>query len=143
MADFIYCGTEPPVGAAGTQQLLLGPLNAIWCPPARVPVQPSDNDRVWLVWRPSAATAPVVLGGGRVAVTDNGRVLWTNATLPGVRPAARALGYGGPTNMAFLHLTGVVSPPGQPPVNLGTIATGLNVASAQQVQALTQLLVVP
>jgi hypothetical protein len=63
--------------------------------------------------------------------------LWTNATLPGVRPAARALGYGGPTNMAFLHLTGVVSPEGQPRVNLGTITTGLNVASAQQVQAIT------
>ena len=31
MADFIYCGTEPPVGAAETQQLLLGPFNAIWC----------------------------------------------------------------------------------------------------------------
>lgn len=66
MTDFIYCGTDPPVDAAGTQQLLLGPCSAIWCPPMRLPVEPSGGDRVWLVWRSALAPTPLVLGGGRI-----------------------------------------------------------------------------
>jgi hypothetical protein len=42
--------------------------------------------------------------------------------------------------MAFLHLTGVVNPQGQPPVNLGAITAGLSIANPQQVQLLTQVL---
>lgn len=140
MADLIYCGTDPPVDAAGTQQLLVGSHSAIWCPPMRLPVQPSDGDRVWLVWRSAPAAVPLLLGGGRITVTDNGQALWRNSTLPGVRRAAIALGYGGPTNMAFLHLTGVVSPQGQLPVNIGAVSAGLNVATPQQVQLLAQIL---
>ena len=143
MADFVYCGINPPVDAAGTQQLLLDPFNAIWCPPAKLRMQPALGDRIWLVWRSSATRMPVLLGGGRVAITENGRVLWTNATLPGVRPAAMALGYGGPTNMAFLHLTGIVSPQGHPPASIGAISNGLNLASPPQVQVLTKLLPIP
>ena len=139
MGDFIYCGTEPPVGVTGTQQLLLGPFNAIWFPLFR-PLRPANGDLIWLVWRSSTTAVPLLLGGGRVSNTDDGRIVWTNATLPGVRPAARALGYGGPTSMAFLRLTGVVSPQGLDPVNVGTITSGLNIASAQQVRVLTQRL---
>lgn len=144
MADFIYCGTEPPVGADGTQQLLVGPHNAIWCPPANLPVEPAEGDRVWLVWRANARSTPVLLGGGRVLITNEGEVLWTNRTLPGVRPAAQdpAIGYPGPTNMAFLHLGGVVAPEGQPAVTLGAIENGLNQASAAQVHSLSQLLAI-
>jgi hypothetical protein len=140
MADFIYCGTEPPVGVAGTQQLLLGPFNAIWFPPAGPATEPANGDLIWLVWRSSPTAVPLLLGGGRVATTDNGRIRWTNATLPGVMPAAEALGYGRPRNMAFLRLTGVVSLQGLHPANVGTITSGLNIASAQQVRVLTQLL---
>src|SRR5207249_470187 len=112
MADYVYCGTEPPVGAAETRSLLLGSFHAIWCPPAHITADVTKGDRVWLVWRSSPTAVPVLLGGGRVAVTHEGRALWTNATLLGVRPAAEALGYRGPTNMAFLHLTGIVTPLG-------------------------------
>ena len=87
--------------------------------------------------------SPWVPGGGRIITTDEGEVLWTNRTLPGVRPAAQAVSYPGPTNMAFLHLGEVVAPEGQPPVNLGAINTGLNPATAQQVHQLSQLLPIP
>jgi hypothetical protein len=140
MADFIYCGTEPPVGVTETQHLLLGPFNAIWFPPAGLATNPAQGDLIWLVWRSSPTAVPLLLGGGRVATTADDRIRWTNATLPGVRPAAEALGYGGPRNMTFLRLTGVVSPQGLPPANVGIIASGLNIASAQQVRVLTKLL---
>ena len=143
MADFIYCGTMPPVDANGTQQLLLGPFGAIWYPPPRLHKEPALGDRIWLLWRSSAKSVPVLLGGGRALMSRTGRPLWTNATLRGVRPAAIALGYGGPANMAFLHLTSVVHPQGQPRARIGTISNGLNITSPRQVQVLTQLLTIP
>jgi hypothetical protein len=143
MADHIYCGTIPPVDAVGTQALLTGPHHAIWSPPHFMPHHPVANDRIWLVWRSGAVTDPVVLAGGRVLATDDGDILWTNATLPGVVPAARGLNYRGPTNMAFLHMTGVVAPEGRPTVNLGAIDSGLNHANEQQVLALTAVLDIP
>lgn len=77
-------------------------------------------------------------------MTPQGGVLWTNRTLPGVRPAAEALGYEGPANMAFLHLTGTVSPAQLAPVpNLGAFANGLNEASAAEVTVLGGVLVIP
>ena len=137
MADFIYCGTGRYVNATGTQQLLLGEFNAIWYPPdSRLTI--SQHDRVWLVWGPAS---PVLLGGGRVAADPTGNVLWTDNTLPGVAKAAQSLGYPGPPTMDFLKLTRVVSPVGQPPLTLGVVLkAGLNVASDQQVQALTRLI---
>ena len=140
MTDFIYCGTDPPVGASDTQQLLLGPFNAIWYPPPRLSIEPSAGDRLWLVWQSSPDAVPLLLGGGQIRVTDDGRALWTNATLPGVRPAAEALGYGGPTNMAFLHLAKVVSLQERPTVNIGQISSGLNVATPLQTQQLNRAL---
>ena len=140
MADLIYCGTDPPVGADGTQHLLLGRYNAIWCPPIRLPFEPSEGDKLWLVWRSSPEAVPLLLGGGRVTVTDEGRALWTNRTLNGVRAEAEALGYSGPTNMAFLHLAGVVRPQGRPPVDIGQTLAGLNVATPLQTQVLSQIL---
>lgn len=145
MADYIYCGTEPPVGACGTQKLLLGTYNAIWYPPPRraLSEKPATGGRVWLVWRSRATVQPVLLGGGRIRITDECNVLWTNRTLRGVRPEAQAIGYPGPSSMAFLHLCHVVSPYGRPAVNIEVITTGLNVASVEQVQILTQLLDIP
>jgi hypothetical protein len=141
--DLIYCGTDPPVSADCTQQLLLGSCNAIWCPPIRLPFEPSEGDRLWLVWRPSPDAVPLLLGGGRITVTNQGRALWTNRTLQGVRAAAVAFGYPGPTNMAFLHLTGVVGLHGRPPVGIGQISSGLNVATPLQTQVLSQILPIP
>jgi hypothetical protein len=140
MADFIYCGTDPPVGAVGTQKLLLGPYKAIWYPPPWLAVEPAAGDQLWLVWRSSPDAVPLLLGGGRIRVTNDGRALWTERTLTGVRATARGLGYGGPSNMAFLHLTDVVEPHDQPPVNIGQISSKLNVATPQQTQLLTQVL---
>ena len=143
MVDYVYCGTEPPVDAGGTQQLLVGPFNAIWCPPWGLRAVPSGGDRVWLVWRANPKAVPLLLGGGRVLITGDGSVLWTNVSLPGVRPAAKQLHYGGPPNMAFLHLSDVVIPAGMPPVNVGGISPGLNVATPQQVGVLSHVLPIP
>ena len=142
MTDYIYCGINPPVDADGTQELLLGPCKAIWYPPQRSSVEPSAGDRLWLVWRSSPDAVPLLLGGGRIRVTNSGQVRWTEATLPDVRSAARALGYGGPSNMAFLHLEDVADPQGQPPVNIGQISPGLNVATPAQAQLLNQALLI-
>jgi hypothetical protein len=141
--DYIYCGTDPPVGADGTQDLLVGSFNAIWCPPFIVAVEPKVGERLWLVWREKDEAVPLLLGGGRLLATDHGRIFWTNASLPMVRPAAQNHGYRGPANMAFLHLAGVVSTAKRPPVNVGTIRPGLNVASPQQVAMLSQILPIP
>lgn len=96
MANFIYCGTDPPVGAEGTQQLLIGPFNAIWFPPGGPAIEPAKGDLIWLVWRSASGAMPLLLGRGRVVTTGDGLIRWTNRTLPGVRPAAEALGQGGP-----------------------------------------------
>ncbi len=149
MADYLYCGTPDQVPAVQTQALLQGQHHAIWCPPHRlipwhVTTQPANGDRVWLLWRSTRGAAPLLLGGGRIVMTPQGGVLWTNRTLPGVRPAAEALGYEGPANMAFLHLTGTVSPAQLAPVpNLGAFANGLNEASAAEVTVLGGVLVIP
>ncbi len=144
MADYVYCGTEPPVDAGGTQQLLVGPFKAIWYPPhSRLRAEPSGGDRIWLVWRAYPMAVPLLLGGGRVLITGDGSALWTNKSLPGVRPAAEQLGYPGPTNMDFLHLSDVVIPAGLPTVNVGGISAGLNVATPQQVGVLSHVLPIP
>lgn len=140
MADFIYCGTDPPVGADATQHLLRGEFSAIWCPPIGRHVVPAANDRVWLVWRPEAQTEVLLLGEGRIRITENNTPFWNNRTLRGVRLAAEALGYGGPTNMEFLHLSEVVTHADRPSINLGVINTGLQSANVQQVQRLSALL---
>jgi hypothetical protein len=106
----------------------------------RLPAEPSTADRVWLVWRASPDVHPVLLGGGRIVTTDEGRGLWTNRTLVGVVQAARRLGYGGPTNMTFLHLTDVEISRSRPAVDLGDIAPELNFATTQQVRLLEDLL---
>lgn len=142
MVDYIYCATDPPVGAAGTQQLLLAPWNAIWYPPPRQGGQPSVHDPVWLVWR-SGDSGLHLLGGGRVLLTDDGSLLWTNRAHPGVSQFARGLGYGGPSNMAFLRLENVVTPQNHLLVNLGQLPSKLSVASSQQAQLLTQVLPIP
>jgi hypothetical protein len=143
MRDYIYCGTEPPVGVDGTQDLLVSSFNAIWCPRRRVAVEPKPEERLWLVWRNNDGAIPLLLGGGRLLAPDYSGIFWTNASLPGVRPAAEGLGYRGPTNMMFLRLTGVVIPAKRSSVNVGTIRPGLNVASYRQVDMLSQELPIP
>ncbi len=82
-------------------------------------------------------------------MTPQGELLWTNRTLPGVRPAAKALGYNrgtpeDPTNMTFLQLTGTVFPAQLAPVpNLNAFANGFGQATAAQVSVLSSLLAIP
>lgn len=98
------------------------------------------GDRLWLVWRENGETTPLLLGGGRLVATDDARILWTNATLPGVRNAAQQLGYGGPTNATFLHFTSVVSPAERLAIDIGRINPGLNIATPHQVETLSNLI---
>ncbi len=91
MTDWIYCGTDPPAGAASTQSLLRT-HQAIWCSPPGLrawPGTPAAGDRLWLVWRGTAPDSFVVLGGGvllraprELYQTD---LLWTDPDLPGLR----------------------------------------------------------
>jgi hypothetical protein len=64
---------------------------------------------LWLVWRAAAAAQPVLLlGGGRIEQSPRllfqTNLLWTDPDARGLRAAAEALGYGGPTSMTFLRL---------------------------------------
>lgn len=143
MADLLYCGTDEQVSAAHTQSLLQGAHQAIWFPPSARRAVAVVGDRLWLLWRGQLA-APVLLGGGRIVTAPNGSVSWTNATLPGVRAAAVGLGYGGPTNMAFLHLDGTVFPSQVIAVSgLGQIPSGLSSATSAQTGILSGLLHIP
>ena len=148
MVDWIYCGSDSAVDAAGTQRLLRT-HQAIWCSPPGLrpwPGTPQPADRLWLVWRESTtALAVLLLGGGRIAQAPRSLfgtiLLWTNPDAPGLRAAAELLGYKGGNAMSFLRLQAVVFPAGQPSVQgLGGIDNRLNVATAAQVTALSALL---
>ena len=141
MADWIYCGTDPPVDAGGTQALLRA-RGAIWCPPPGMrpwPGRPRPGDRLWLAWRDPGKGSTVVLGGGRLV--GNGRekfgtdVLHSDADAPGVRDEARKVGFGGPNNMSFLLLRDVAFPRGDANEvpGIGAVATGLSIATSGQV----------
>lgn len=144
MPDYIYCGSKRHAKAGRTQELLVGEFNAIWYPPmARVTPPPVACERVWLLWRADDTAGPLLLGGGRILTDNEGNALWTNRTLPGVRPAAEAMGYAGPLNMAFLRLNNVVAAEVHSVDNLGIIRMGLRVATDAQVQVLEQLLKIP
>jgi hypothetical protein len=68
-------------------------------------------------------------------------VNWTNRTAPGIVTAARALNYGGPTNMGFLRLNQVHVTTDMPIAQgLGKLPIGLSVASPEQIGALNALL---
>ena len=139
----IYCGT-PPVSALNTVGLLESPLHAIWYPPGARRLQPSEGDKVWLVWKEKADGHAIVLGAGRLRATSDGDVIWTNRTAPGVRELAREFGYRGPTNMAFLRL----HRPRLAPANLSvpgleTLPCGLAEATEDQRRLLETALPVP
>jgi hypothetical protein len=139
MADWIYCGSNAAVDAAGTQSLLRT-HQAIWCPPPGLrlwPGTPHPGERLWLVWH--AAGGPILLlGGGRLAQNNQARfgtdLLHTNSDILGVRDAAENLGYRGGTAMSFLILEDVAFPAvGQPPVaGLGVVPTALSKATPTQ-----------
>jgi hypothetical protein len=81
---------------------------------------------------------PMLLGGGKVENSGRKNVLWTDPDDPGVRDAARQLGYKGPANMAFLHLDSVVFPDVKPPgvPMAGTLSSGLNSLNEEQARIL-------
>lgn len=117
--DWIYCGTKPPVGATGTQELLRS-HQVIWCPHRDVlhmrrpwpDIDPVPNEKLWLVWRGADQPNVILLGGGRIWQAPRSRwetsILWIDEDHPGIRNAATSLGYRGPADMAFLHLRNVV-----------------------------------
>src|SRR5438093_2768187 len=112
MADLLYCGTHP-VGPNDTQAMLAGEFRALWAPPMHRHAPVAAGDRIWLLWRAATqASTTLLLGGGIVAATPEGRIDWTNRAAPGIVAAARARGYTGPTNMAFLRLGHVSIPDG-------------------------------
>ena len=136
MADLLYCGA-PPVGPDKTTALLEGSFNAVWAPPMGMNTPIEEGDRLWLVWREARADAATLLGTGVVLPTPAGSVMWTNRTAPGIRQAAIALGYGGPTNMAFLRLGHVrICRPFRVVEHLKNLSTGLSPATTEQLNAL-------
>lgn len=147
MADWIYCGSNPPVDAAGTQSLLRT-HNAIWCSPPGLrpwPGTPQPGDRIWLLWVNDGGTL-LLLGGGRLVGNSQTRfgttMLHTNSDIAGVREAAEGLGYGGGLGMSFLRVGNVVFPASErPPVSgLGTVPTALSQATAGQSEVLAAVL---
>lgn len=148
MADWIYCGSDPPVDADGTQSLLRT-HQAIWCSPPGLrpwPGTPLPGDRLWLLWRDASEGLILLLGGGRLAPNNRKRfgteLLHTNTDIPGVRDAAEGHGYGGGLGMSFLRLRGVVLPHGVPSAVTGfcAIPNALSEATVAQAATLNNLL---
>src|SRR5262245_65950274 len=108
MCAYIYCGTDPPVGADRTRELLIGEFHAIWCPRLRMNFDPEAGAPLWLIWQDADGGNLLLLGGGRL-VANNDRILWTVAGVPGVREAEGGLGHEGPTNSSFLDLAIVIA----------------------------------
>lgn len=110
MTNWIYCGTFPPVDAAGTQELLQS-ASAVWCPPPGLrawPGQPAPGDLLWLVWRAVQGRELLLLGAGAIVAaprtlfgTD---ILWTGRDQPQLRDRAVAVGYGGGPAMSFVRV---------------------------------------
>ena len=147
MADWVYCGSDSAVDAAGTQSLLRT-HRAIWCSPPGLrpwPAIPQPEDRLWLVWRESPSSQTVLLlGGGRIEQAPRAlfgtRLLWTNHDAPGLLAAAEQLGYKGGKSTSFLRLDAVVFPTGLPLVQgLADIDNRLNVATPTHFGALSRV----
>ena len=142
MADLLYCGTDP-VGPEHTKAMLAGEFRALWAPPMHRHTPVAAGDRIWLLWRSADRESQVLLGGGVVTVTPEGKIDWTNRTAPGIVAAARARGYGGPTNMAFLRLDHVRVVDGKAAASaLGPIAIGLSAATPEQASQLQSVLAI-
>jgi hypothetical protein len=136
MADLLYCGA-PPVSPENTVGLVEGPFNAVWAPPMGLNVPFTADDQLWLVWRRSRGEPALLLARGTLLGKPSGGVTWTNRTAPGIRDAAMKVGYGGPTNMAFLRLGDVrVFRPHRPVAELSNLSTGLSAATPEQISAL-------
>ena len=140
VCDAKVCGTDP-IGPVETQSMLAESFRAIWAPPMHRRTLAYAGDRIWLLWRASAGGDPCLLGGGVVVATREGKIDWTNRTAPGIVAAARAVGFPGPTNMAFLRLEPVSLASERPVVaGLGRVSVGLSVASLEQASRLRALL---
>lgn|SRR5215210_2099146 len=149
MVEWIYCGSDPPVNAEGTQRLLRT-HQAIWCSPPGFrpwPGIPSVGERIWLVWRDGAGGPILLLGGGRLAGNAQPRfgtsLLHTNSDIHGVRDAAEQLGYEGGFGMSFLRVQPPVAFPvaGRPVVaGLGPIPNALSEANQAQRAILSAVL---
>lgn len=98
-----------------------------------------EEDRLWLLWKAPDSQARLI-GSGRIRAAPNGGVSWTNRTAPGIVPMANALGYGGPTNMAFLRVReGWISPDDTVTDAVAEPAPGLVAATDEEVRALREL----
>lgn len=149
MTHLAYCGTFPPVDDHNTQRLLQE-HHAIWFPPRHQQAPPPNpDDRLWLLWRPAGKHEMplIVLGGGIVLPLTNPRpatnVLHTEGDEPGLRSAANALGYGGPTNMTFLKLHNVVLCNQDITGHLGHVPAGLMPCNTEQAHFLQQICPLP
>ncbi len=128
----IYCATAP-TDALNTLGLLQSPFHAVWFPPDARRVKPAAGDRLWVLWRGTAANPPTLLGTGRVRPTPAGELLWTNRAAPGIGDFARQFGYRGSSNMAFLRLQETrIAPANIGLRSLGPVSTGLSEASETQ-----------
>jgi hypothetical protein len=128
----IYCAS-PPTDALNTLGLLQSSFHAVWCPPDARRVKPATGDRLWVLWRGTAADAPTLLGTGRLRPTPAGEILWTNRVAPGIGNLARQFGYRGPSNMAFLRLEETrIAPANIGLPGLGPVPIGVSEASAVQ-----------
>jgi hypothetical protein len=144
MPDFLYCGTDAQVSADNTRQFLAGGFCAIWCPPPSNGCQwpsraPVGGERLWLVWR-SAGAQPLLLGGGRIAGAPrqlwSTSILWTERDRPGLRAAARSLGYHVVPAMAVLRIEDPLMARKQP-VLTPNVPAGLSQISPAQAAVLS------
>jgi hypothetical protein len=100
----------------------------------------TEGARLWLVWQDDD-TEPRLLGTGLIILAPEGEGLWTNKTAPGIADEARALGYPGPTNMAFIRVRDERIAREAPCVEgLGHVPVGLSVATDAQVNLLARTL---
>ena len=103
-------------------------------------VSPQEGDRLWLIWRATPHSTIQLLGGGVIEATSDRRVDWNNRTLRGVVDAAKAAGYSGPPNMAFLRPADVRVAHQLSSEELGEVRVRLSAAMTDQVAALQRLL---
>lgn len=147
MHEWIYCGTNPPVDAAGTQTLFRD-LRAIWCPPPGLrawPGIPEIGSNIWLVWRAEPNAEVIVLGRGEILRAPRElyrtEMLWTGHDDVRLRELAMVLGYGGGTAMSFLRVRDpwLAEQQGVPMPGLEGLANRLNRATNLQSDALRRL----
>lgn len=102
---------------------------------------------MWLVWGSQADGGLRLLGAGILLAAPRTlygtNLLWTDIDCPGIREEAERLGYGGGPAASFLRLNRVVFPVGQETSrleNIGALRPGLNLATEDMANRLSQML---